>query len=202
MINHYLSTNRINEVISSLEVVIDNFNHIKVDKNRWKWIVIATHNSLQNIMVEALWFSNGFRAMTKESVNKWMKVHQEESDNKKYPALKLANFPELYKRICDKDTMDGYIHSKAFTAEQRHNHSIYTLNKIRNRFIHFELTSWSLNINDIPNIIIDCIDILKFLVHNSNNILIVNPQDQGRLNKSIDKLIYITHEINNDICGT
>ncbi|OQW98216.1 MAG: hypothetical protein BWK73_53025 [Thiothrix lacustris] len=198
--NKYLSINRINEIISSIEIVIENLNQVKVDENRWKWIIIATHNALQNTMVEALWLGNGFRAMTEKSVEKWMRVHQEKSDKKKYPTLKLANFPELYKRICDKDIMVGYIHSKVFTAEDRHGYAVDKLNKIRNRFIHFELTIWNLNINGIPNIIMDCIDILKFLVQDSNNILIADFQDQDRLNKSIDKLVHILREINKDVC--
>ena len=202
IMNEFLFTNRINETISSLEVATENINQVGVDKNRWKWIIIATHNALQNTMVEALWLGNGFQAMTKKSVKKWMEVHYQESDNKKYPALKLDSFPELYKSICDTNIMSGYIHSKAFTAEKRHNDSVIKLNKIRNRFIHFEITTWSLNINGIPNIIIDCIDILTFLIRDSNNILITNPEYEDILNKSLNKLAHLLQQIDKDICDT
>lgn len=196
----YLSTNRVNEVISSLELTTENLQKVSKDANRWKWIIIATHNALQNIMVEALWLGNGFGAMTDKSVKKWYEEY--ENNNESSVQLRLANFNDLYKRIKKKKLMCGYVHSRPFKPEQKHTLAVKNINLIRNRFIHFEISVWGLEINGLPDICINCMEILKFLVLESGNIAIWDAIERERLNKSIDNSVNMLMSIREELLAT
>jgi len=182
----FLSTNILKEAASSLELTEENLLLVEADVYRWKWVIIATHNSLQNIMVASLRHGNGFHSMTNDSFKKWMIAYR---GNQPLPPTKLASFLDLYKRIKKKRIMECYVFSKSFSAEQHHTESIKKLNTIRNRFIHFEIDIWSLELAGLPRICLSCFDIMRFLVCESDNIMGHKPEELGRLKESISNVI-------------
>ena len=182
----YLSTNIVSEATSSLYLVMENTLLVENDPFRWKWIVIALHNSLQNTMVSALKQGNGFHAMTNDSFKKWMEAYR---GNEPLPPTKLANFLDLYKRIKKKHVMECYVHSRRFVAKQEHTESIKKLNSIRNRFIHFELDVWSLEITAMPELCLHCMDVIRFLVFESGNVTFYKEGEDKRMKSAITDAI-------------
>lgn len=188
----YLSTNVVNEAASSLELVRENLHIVENDVYRWKWIVIALHNALQNTMVSALKQGNGFHSMSSDSYKKWMEAYR---SSKPLPPTKLAKFLDLYTRIKKKQIMECFIFSKRFIAKQEHTNSVKKLNSIRNRFIHFELDVWSLEIAGMPEICLHCMDVVRFLVFESGNVTIYKKEEGDKLKTAISDVIDIFQRI-------
>ncbi|OAI24366.1 hypothetical protein [Methylomonas koyamae] len=180
--SEYLSTSALSEAVSSLKLVIENLALVENDVYRWKWIVIALHNSMQNIMVSALKQGNGFHSMRKDSYKRWIEAY---NNNQTLPPIKLANFLELYKRIKKKCIMECYIDSRAYTPKQENTESVKKLDTIRNRFIHFELDVWSLEVAGMPKLCLHCMDVIRFLVFESGNILISDETQRVNLQNTV-----------------
>jgi hypothetical protein len=192
----YLSTNILNEAASSLELVIENLVLVEKDVYRWKWIVIALHNSMQNIMVSALKQGNGFRSMTNDSYKKWIEAY---NNNQPLPPIKLANFLELYNRIKKKCIMECYVYSKAYVPKQENTESVKKLNSIRNRFIHFELDVWSLETTSMPRLCLHCMDVIRFLVFDSSNILISDETQRVNLQNTVLETIRMFEHLDSNL---
>lgn len=188
----YLSTNIITESVSSLELLKENLLVVENDVYRWKWTVIALHNALQNTMVSALKQGNGFHSMTNDSYKKWMEAYR---GNEPLPSAKLANFLDLYKRIKKKHIMECYVYSKRFTAKQEHTESVKKLNGIRNRFIHFELDVWSLEISGMSELCLHCMDVIRFLVYDSGNVSFYKEGEGKRMKSAITDVISILQDL-------
>ena len=189
--SEYFSTNIINESVSSLDLARENLLIVEDDVYRWKWIVIALHNALQNTMVSALKQGNGFHSMTNDSFKKWMEAYR---GNKPLPPTKLANFLDLYKRIKKKHIMECYVHRKRFVAKQEHTESIKKLNSIRNGFIHFSLDVWSLEIAGMPELCLHCMDVIRFLVFESRNVVFYKEGENKIMRSAIIEVMNILRD--------
>ena len=84
---------------------------------------------------------------------------------------KLDNFLDLYKKIKKPSKMEFYIHSKPFKPSGAQGSSIKKLNSLRNDFVHFVPKSWSLEVTGLPQIFLDCLNIIDFLGWKWRNIL-------------------------------
>ena len=184
------------EANSGLELVIENIKLVENDVFRWKWIIIALHNSMQNIMVAALKNGNGLNSMTNSSAKEWLNAYER---NQPFPQTKLANFLDLYKRIKKRRIMECYIGSKAFTATHSHTESVKFLNSVRNRFTHFELDVWSLKTDDLPCVCLHCLDVIRFLVFESGNITFYRESQNIELQNTISKSISMLHNLDSKI---
>ncbi|ATG92567.1 hypothetical protein [Methylomonas koyamae] len=191
-----LSTNILNEAVSSLALVMENLELVEKDVYRWKWVVIALHNSMQNIMVSALKQGNGFHSMEHESYKKWIEAYR---NSQPLPPTKLARFLELYKRIKKKKVMECYLGSKAFVAKQEHTESVKKLNNIRNRFVHFELDVWSLETTGMPKLCLHCMDVVRFLVFDSGNILISEEAESVILRNAVSQTIRLFEQLDSQL---
>ncbi len=192
----YLSTNILNEAISSLALVMENLELVEKDVYRWKWVVIALHNSMQNIMVSALKQGNGFHSMKHESYKKWIEAYR---NSQPLPPTKLASFLELYKRIKKNKVMECYLGSKAFVAKQEHTESVKKLNNIRNSFVHFELDVWSLETTGMPKLCLRCMDVVRFLVFDSGNIIISEEAQRVILRNAVSQTIRSFEQLNSQL---
>ena len=137
----------------------------------WKWAIIALHSGLQGMMVLALKGSNGLNVLSDENKKQWLKWHNSDRCDKARPRdLKLASFLGLYKRI-KSDRMKMYVQSRKFRPSETHDRSVGLLNNIRNDFIHFTPKVWGLELEGLPTIATDCLEIAEFLAWESGNVM-------------------------------
>ena len=54
-------------------------------------------------------------------------------------------------------------------------------------FTHFIPSNWYHEVSGLPSIMLDCIEIARFLAFKSNNILYIDEDDPNRLKKVLDK---------------
>lgn len=79
---------------------------------------------------------------------------------------------------------------KAFNPKTDQDSSVEKLNEVRNEFMHFDPKLWVLEINGMPKIVAEIMDIIYFLAFESNNIILNDSKKE-----EVDELIKGTRGI-------
>lgn len=163
----WLITDSFVETASALETLADELQRVITDPYRWKWAILALHSGLQGMMVLALQSSHGLHVLRPKDTARWLEAHEKGGP---YPAdLKLDDFLRLYKKI-KSDMMLIYGHSLKFQPTGTQGGSVKFLNRLRNQFVHFTPMVWELELEGLPAIFVDSLDIAEFLAWQSNNV--------------------------------
>jgi hypothetical protein len=179
--NYWLRTDETEEAISALEMLAETAPSLIADIYRWKWVIISAHNALQGFMVIALRQGNGLLALKDNIAAQWLRANREGGE---YPVEKLDNFLNLYKKV-KSDRMLCYGHSKKYVATPDHNRSVKKLNELRNEFIHFVPKGWSLEVTGLPEICLNCLEVIEFLAWESGNITLYEENQQERVRSAV-----------------
>ncbi len=182
--NGWLSTNESVETVSDFEMFAEQLNRVSDDPHRWKWAVIALHSGLQGMMVLALRGSDYMNVIRQDEKKQYSEVSDDERSGKSSRNdLKLIGFTDLYAWI--KGTkMIMYTDSQKFVPSGTQSRSIKTLNRLRNKFVHFTPKVWRLDLGGLPEIASDCLEIAEFLAWESGNVrfrLSIKPDLEKRL---------------------
>lgn len=162
----FIRTDELNEAIRDLNLVDNFLDKVLENIHYWKWVIISLHMSMQGFMVSALRGSNGLNVLRDKVAEKWLQAYH---SGGKYPEEYLDTFLNLYKKL-KSDRMLMYIHSKKFEATKEQDWAVKKLNSIRNQYIHFGPATYLLEKSGLPNIIMACIDVINFIIFESNNI--------------------------------
>jgi len=139
------------------------------DSYLWKWVIIGMDNALQNFMVTALRDTAGYNILdcnSRKAISSRMKNFKPNTPH----VEKLDNYFGLYKGI-QSTQMNKYAQSKFFIPSCVQDSSIICLHELRNEFIHFVPKAWSLEVTELPDMIIACMEVIDFLVHESGNLI-------------------------------
>jgi len=162
----FLETDEALEAVRSIEAAAEWAERLRVDTYFWKWVLIAVHNALQAFMVLGCRGSNGLLALTGKSADQWLQAYHEGGNP---PAARLDWFPNLYKTV-KSNKIRFFAHSKPFPATKQHDESIRKLAALRNEFVHFRPRGWLLEVNGLPSICLDCLQVIEFLCWESGNV--------------------------------
>lgn len=166
MSGYWIQTNEHEEAVSALEVAAEWVGRISAKMDHWKWVVLALHNAAQGFMVLALRGTDGLRPLKNDIAEQWLKAYDEGGD---YPIERLDTYLNLYKKV-KSDVMLFQTNSRKFSPSGTQGWSIKKLNSLRNEFVHFLPRSWSLEVSGMPQICLDCLDLVEFLGWQSGNI--------------------------------
>jgi hypothetical protein len=155
MDNIRLNTDERNDAIASLKLYIYAINRCREELSYWKWAVISLHSVAQTIMAIHLGSGNNLLVMRQKDAEIWLNAHD---DGNPYPDTKMDTFLNLYKKIKHHAIL-GY----TFAPKGQQGNSIKRLNLFRNEFVHFMPKGWSIELSGMPNICLDCLDIIKEL---------------------------------------
>ena len=170
-------------------------SNVEKDLYQWKWAILALHNSLQVFMVMVLEGSNGLNCLKDKVADEWLarnRAGQYEKfdldniyiDNKKV-RNPLDNYSNLYKKIKKPINMGFYIHTKPFKPSGTQGSSIKKLNSLRNDFVHFLPKIWILEVTGLPQIFLDCVNIIHFLGWECGNIIWCKSSDEKRASEAL-----------------
>ncbi len=152
----YAKWMRYDERTNALDYLEKCYNFIKtVEKERqnWKWVIITLHSAIYGFAISACRGTN-----YQSVIIKTPKGHEI-----------LIDFDEAMKRCQDTRWMMVNTDYKLFKLSPQQKESLRSLHKVfRNNFEHFTPKSWSIEIHDMPIMILDCLEILKYLVINSD----------------------------------
>lgn len=179
----WLRTDAAEEAISALHAVAKSLNEVHGDLFQWKWALVGLHAALQGFMVLALSAGGALPVLREEDAKRWLEAYER---REQLPdGLQLASFLELYKRIKG-DDMLRYTHSQPFTPSGTQGASIKRLNSLRNQFVHFVPMGWSLEVTDLPQMVLDCLSAIRFLGWESSNVLWPSDEAEGRAYKALE----------------
>jgi hypothetical protein len=179
----YLKTNEFEEAVSALEMVAELVTGMTDDRYRWKWIILSVHQALQGFMVLALRCGDGLRPLKDKVAAAWLQAYRQGGE---YPREELDSFLNLYKKI-KSDRMLFYQHSMKFLPVGTQGWSVKKLNSLRNDFIHFLPRAYLLEISGVPQICLDCLELVEFLGWQCGNILWHNETWSDRARTAITK---------------
>jgi len=177
---NWLRTNVAQEAVSALEMAGQSLSNVEKDLYQWKWAILALHSCLQGFMVMALQGNDGLNCLKDKVKDEWLRRYRAKeyekldldnfyiNDKKVNP---LDNFLNLYKKIKKPNKMGFYNHSKPFEPSGTQESSIKKLNSLRNDFVHFVPKIWSLEVTGLPQIFLDCLNIIHFLGWECGNII-------------------------------
>ena len=182
----YLRTDEETEAADALCMAAQLAKDLEHKPNLWRWLIIALHNAVQGFMVLSLRHGNGLAALSEQSFTEWMEAHEKGGP---YPAKeKLDSYLNLYKKVKSKDY--GQIGgNRRFVPKGTQGKSIKRLDTLRNEFIHFTPKGWSLELDGLPGICLDCIGLVRFLGWETSNIFWHEPQAKERSYSCIATLV-------------
>lgn len=179
----WLTTNELQEAAKALKMVDDCLQRAEEDHYHWKWVLVALHNSLQGYMVCALRGQNELNVL-KDRVAQLML--EAEKDNLPKPREELDTFLNLFKKI-QNEKMMAPGEGKKYVPKGHQDRSIRKINQLRNQFIHFKPKAWVLELNILPKIALDGIDVIDFLVFTSGTIKAAGVQKKD-IRADLDKI--------------
>lgn len=163
----YLRTDTLEDVCRNAEFAAGHFSSVQDDSYQWKWVVLGLHSTLQSIMVAVLRDSAGINILRSKIRARLLKALQE---NATRPAEHLDDFLNLYEGT-QSEAMQKYAESKPLAPTQGQDASIRMLHKLRNEFVHFVPKHWSIEVSGLPEAVMECVTVIRFLAFESGNIL-------------------------------
>lgn len=151
------------EALKTLELLDMHLKYVERDPYQWKWIILALHSLIQNVMVLYLTRGNDFHVFRVSKSKEQREIFWEIENNNNFEnigKLRLPGFGVLYDAIKSSDNVNH-----AFSATSTHNDAMKKLNDFRNSFIHFAPTGWSLQVNQFPDL---CCIVLSIVAHSIN----------------------------------
>ncbi len=122
---------------------------IDSEPQNWKWVVITLHSALYGFAIAAC------KGMNSESVVTRTKRGHE----------RLIDFDEALRRCQDPAWMRVNINYEKFKFSSSQIKAIRKLHKVlRNNFEHFTPKSWSIELHYLPDMVYDCLEVIRLLV--------------------------------------
>ena len=163
----FVVTDEFVETISALEATADELQRVQADPYRWKWVILALHSAVQGMMTLALRGTNNLKVLKPEDKKRFLEAV--ESDAPLPADMKIDDFLSLYRKIKSEDML-FYVNSEKFTPQGTEGQSLKALNRLRDQYVHFIPCAFILRVNGLPEMTIDCLNIVWFLAWNSNNV--------------------------------
>ena len=153
---------RLDEKINAIDYLEKALSFIKEtehDLMAWKWVVISLHNALYAFAICACAGSNPYLVAPISKSGKNAGKQQLISFGK---ALEYCQNPSL---------MEMYTFSKYLKLTDSQKEAINWLkDEFRDNFEHFSPKGWSIELHGMPQVIIDILDIIRFLALETRNI--------------------------------
>lgn len=171
-IDGWLRTDTHNEAISALKMANKCLEFLNEDIYYWKYILLTIHESLQSFMVLALKGTNNLNVLTKKSKEEWIQAYEKrrEGEEVSFPKERLDKFSDLFKKIQRKGML-YHVPGLKYSPTAAQKKSVKRLHvEFRNNFIHFTPKGWSIEVLGLPQICLDCLEVIYFLGWSSGSV--------------------------------
>jgi len=155
--------------IFSLETAVEMLSRVLEDPRYWKWVIVSIFDALQGYMVKALAGTAAVNVFRKREREAWLEFRQS-GDGSDYKGAYLDYFDNLFEDIQNTQRMNRFPSSRRYIRPAGQKFRINRLQNIRNKFIHFLPMEWDQLLLWWPEYVDDVIQIIRFLVQDSNTI--------------------------------
>lgn len=178
----WIRTDEAEEAVGTLEYVAGFVTEAGRAPLVWRWVIISLHIAMQGFMVIALRDSAGLIPLKEDCAAAWLEAHQ---NGKPYPDCRLDSFRNLYRKIKRQEVATS-LGATRFTPTGSQGRSIKLLSTLRNQFIHFVPSSWSIESAGLPQMCRDVLDTIEFLAQGYRSILWHDSTHPDRIQSALE----------------
>lgn len=153
----WLRTDESEDVAASVRHCFASLKLSQTDLHAIKWVLLSLHSALQRACVCHLTTTFGpVGAVTKQNTLEWIKWSEDSRNDSVLspPATKIANLPELLKRIRKSNSAgDGSNASGISLSSSEYDWWSRIHCEIRNQFTHFAPMGWSIDVSGVPALV-------------------------------------------------
>lgn len=135
----------------------------------WKWVFLTLHGALYGFAICALHWHNYERVTVKT----------------KKGGEKLISFDEALNRCQDPKFMKVCVESSELQLSLKQKESIQKIKQIRNRLEHYIPLSWKIHLHGFPQVVMNVLDVIRFLALNTSNWLNFSDSQKKRIRSFI-----------------
>jgi hypothetical protein len=190
-VDPYHSFDLDDQAVDALAMTAAQLTRVEAEPAAWKWVVIALHQALHGFMGLALERSDGAQLLSQKheraTYERW---HRERELGHPLPfgAARVDEFLNLYQKIQDSQRMGYFVHSRPLDATADQNDSVKYLNGLRNDLAHYSATTLIVHVADLPQVVLDSLSVISFLVLDSNTIFLNPDELHARVIELLDQL--------------
>jgi len=173
-----------------LEKAVRFIHETEKNKLAWKWVVLALHGALYGFAICAC------KGTNYENVNA----------SKKAGKFRLVILDDALKMCQDSKHMNMLMDSQHLRLSDSQKNSIQKLKEeLRNKMEHFMPGVWHIEINGMPDIAIDVLDVIRFLAVDTHTYIHLNQTQQKKVKSCIFqgkrflKNTRLYHEIHHEV---
>ncbi|MBP2562004.1 hypothetical protein J2857_004795 [Neorhizobium galegae] len=166
----------------------------------WKHLIVTMHSALQGAMVCHLSGTAQLGALSEKSIKKTLEWHErdrrrkteggkpkEDSPRDPYPAARLAEAPVLFERLWQEEKQVEGLGSVLELSEEQKT-SFAKLHELRNDFSHFTPKGWSIELNGLPRICLNILNIIKLIQKHGWAFRHLDDPSRNQMLTSIDEI--------------
>jgi hypothetical protein len=145
----------------------------------WKWVILSLHGALYGFMICALKGTDPDRVLVR---NKNRVPH-------------LISFNKALEWCQDPAHMMMTTVSKVLHLSERQKHSLDVLQfNFRNSFAHYQPCLWSIELHGMPQMVIDGLEITRFLGLESGNYMHLTDDARRRIDDLVAEGVQVLHQ--------
>lgn len=207
----YLETSEYDDFLNSIVSSKKFLKLAKKNPHYWKWFAVSIHNALQAGMVCHLSGSAGLGANDMRRVQEQLEWHERDrkgeiekevvsrnefdlpvfqvrnpEDN--YPDDRLADPKTLLKRMGKRSKRVELDAGSIIAISQKHKKSWVSICDLRNNFIHFSPSGWSIQVDFIKIHSLNLLDILQHIIDDGYAVRHAQARRIKKAKKSLDAI--------------
>lgn len=187
MLTEIIETDERADVICSLSMTLMTLEQVNDNSHYWKWVILSLHNAFQGAMVCHLSGSANLGACTTKSVTKWLEWY-DGGENGTAPKLRLANPSELFERLSNESPRIEKRIGDEISTDQSHKKAFKLICELRNPFVHFQPTSWFIEVAGLPNMVHKILEMIESILQNGWAFRHANDAEKKELSALIEKI--------------
>jgi hypothetical protein len=166
-LSSYLSTDEFTVVyqdLKALEIAVGNAN---IAPHWWKWAIIIAHNTLQGACTCFLTNTAGVGALKNDSTKEILNYLDPDTETgETWPKEELAPLSQLLFRLPDEIRIDLNGITTPYPFDR--SGDIKRLQDFRDEFVHFTPKGWLIEIEGLPRIIGNTLDLIQEVINRSD----------------------------------
>lgn len=162
---HHFQTNQPRELLACIEFAAEQARHAAEDHGAWRWLIISTTLAVQNACLCALDHGDEFgtKGMTRadaREVTRWTKNGRRGPEPLAVREPRIVSPLELLRRVGD-----PYFLRPPFQLplNRQITEAFDDLVDLRNTFLHFSEDGWTVDLREIPPLILNACGVIRHL---------------------------------------
>lgn len=162
---HHFQTSQPRELLACIEFAAGQADEAAQDHGAWRWLIISTTLAVQNACLCALdhgdeYGTKGMTRMDAQAIRRWTKGGRTGPEPYAIREPRIVSPLELLRRVGDPYFLRPPFH---LPLTRRITEAFDDLVDLRNTFLHFSEDGWTVDLREIPPLILNACGIVRHL---------------------------------------